>query len=87
MPSQRTSSQTASRDYCCGEIEDVVGALTPVVSGVAQVFHVLLVEFRLLLVVEVEEGDRTGGRLRSREWSRSSQRETTNAHMDGMEME
>ena len=41
----------------CGEVEDVVGALTPVVSGVAQVFHVL-VELRLLLVAEVEEGDR-----------------------------
>ena len=42
----------------CGEVEDVVGALTPVVSGVAQVFHVLLVELRLLLVAEVEQGDR-----------------------------
>ena len=42
----------------CGEVEDVVGALTPVVSGVAQVCHVLLVELRLLLVAEVEEGDR-----------------------------
>ena len=42
----------------CGEVEDVVGALTPVISGVAQVFHVLLEELRLLLVVEVEEGDR-----------------------------
>ena len=29
-----------------------------VVSGVVQVFHVLLVELRLLLVAEVEEGDR-----------------------------
>ena len=42
----------------CGEEEDVVGALTPVVSGVVQVFHVHLVELRLLLVAEVEEGDR-----------------------------
>ena len=41
----------------CGEVEDVVGALTPVVSGVAQVFHDLLVELRLLLVAEVEEGE------------------------------
>ena len=38
-------------------MEDVVGALTPVVSGVAQVFHDLLVELRLLLVAEVEEGE------------------------------
>ena len=40
----------------CGEGEDVVSALTPVGSGVAQVFHDLLVELRLLLVAEVEEG-------------------------------
>ena len=39
------------------EVEDVVGALTPVVGGVAQVFHELLVELRLLLVAEVEEGE------------------------------
>ena len=73
----------------CGEVEDVAGALTPVVGGVAQVCHVLLVELRLQLVVEVEEegrGRQTRGTLGSREWSRSSQRETTNAHMDGMEM-
>ena len=37
-------------------MEDVEGALTPVVGGVAQVFHDLLVELRLLLVAEVEEG-------------------------------
>ena len=42
----------------CGEVEDVVGALTPVLSGVVQVFHELLVELRLLLVAEVEEGNR-----------------------------
>ena len=41
----------------CGEVEDVVGALTPVGSGVAQVFHDLLVELRLLLVDEVDEGE------------------------------
>ena len=56
----------------CGKVEDVVGALTSVVGGVAQVFHDLLVELRLLLVAEVEEGEKgrqTGGRLGSREWS------------------
>ena len=42
----------------CGEAEDVVGALTSVVGGVAQVFHDLLVELRLLLVAEVEEEKR-----------------------------
>ena len=41
----------------CGEVEDVVGALTLVVSGVAQVFHDLLVQLRLLLVAKVEEGE------------------------------
>ena len=40
----------------CEAVEDVVGALTPVVSGVAQVSHDLFVELRLLLVAEVEEG-------------------------------
>ena len=39
------------------EVEDVVGALTSVVGGVAQVFHDLLVELRLLLVAEVEQGE------------------------------
>ena len=38
-------------------MEDVVGALTPIVGGAAQVFHDLLVELRLLLVAEVEEGE------------------------------
>ena len=45
----------------CGEVEDVVGALTPVGRGVAQVFHDLLVELRLLLVAEVEEGEEEEG--------------------------
>ena len=39
-------------------MEDVVGAFTPIGSGVAQVFHEVLVELQLLLVAEVEEGDR-----------------------------
>ena len=41
----------------CGEVEEVVSVLTPVVGGVAQAFHDLLVELRLLLVAEVEEGE------------------------------
>ena len=44
----------------CGEVEDVVGALTPVGRGVAQVFHDLLVELWLLLVAEVEERGEEG---------------------------
>ena len=42
----------------CVEVEEVIGVLTPFGSGVAQVFHVLLAELRLLLVAEVEEGAR-----------------------------
>ena len=45
----------------CGEVEDVVGVLTLVCRGVAQVFHVLLVELRLQLVVEVEEERKEDG--------------------------
>ena len=41
-----------------GGIEDVISVLTLVCRGGAQVFHVLLVELRLLLVVEVEDGKR-----------------------------
>ena len=41
----------------CGEVEEVVSVLTPVCRGLAQVFHDLLVELRLLLVAEVEEGE------------------------------
>ena len=63
----------------CGEVEDVVGALTPVGSEVAQVFHDLLVELRLLLVAEVEEGEEEHGR------ESGGQGEET-AHMDGMWM-
>ena len=39
------------------EVEEVVSVLRPVVGGVVQVFHALLVELRLLLVAEVEEGE------------------------------
>ena len=39
-------------------MEHVTGALTPVVDGVSQVFHDLLVELRLLVVAEVEEGEK-----------------------------
>ena len=48
-----------------GKVEDVVGAPTPVGSGVAQVFHDLLVELRLLLVAEVEEGEEEEGQEES----------------------
>ena len=65
------------RAFLCVEVEEVVGVLTPFGGGVAQVFHVLLVELRLLLVAEVEEGDRQEEGWEVREWSRSSQREAT----------
>ena len=41
----------------CGGNEDAISVLTLVWRGVAQVFHVLLVELRLLLVAEEEEGE------------------------------
>ena len=44
---------------------DVVSVLTPVGSGVAQVFHDLLVEPRLLLVAEVEQGEEEEGQEES----------------------
>ena len=59
----------------------------PLLAESHRFFHDLLVELRLLLVAEVEyegKGRQTGGRLRSRKWSRSSQRERT---MYGVEMD
>ena len=69
----------------CGEVEDVVGALTPVGRGVAQVFHDLLVELRLLLVAEVEERGEEEGQEESLEAESGDQGEDV-AHMDGMWM-
>ena len=65
------------------EVEDVVGALTPVVGGVAQVFHDLLVELWLLLVDEVEEGEEEDRQEEGEEAKGGSQVEETNKHMDG----
>ena len=69
----------------CGEVEDVVGALTPVGCGVAQVFHDLLVELRLLLVAEVEEGEVEDRQEESWEVESGVQGERV-ALMDGMWM-
>ena len=69
----------------CGEVEDVVGVLTPVCRGVAQVFHDLLVELRLLLVAEVEEGEKEDRQEESWEVESGVQGEEV-AHMDGMWM-
>ena len=65
----------------CGEVEDVVGALTPVGRGVAQVFHDLLVELRLLLVAEVEEGEEEEGQEESWEVECGDQVEETTTWM------
>ena len=59
------------------EVEDVIGALTPVGRGVVQVFHDLLVELRLLLVAEVEEGKEEEGQEESEEVKGGSQVEET----------
>ena len=53
--------------HFCGGNEDVISVLTIVCRGVAQVFHVLLVELRLLLVVEVEDGEKEDGQEESEE--------------------
>ena len=45
----------------CGGVEDVVSVLTLVRRGVAQVFHVLLVELRGQLVIEEEEEGKEDG--------------------------
>ena len=70
----------------CGGVEDVVSVLNLVRRGVAQVFHVLRVEeHREQLEVEEEE-ERKENRQEEGERRGSSQRETTTAHMDDMEM-
>ena len=71
----------------CGEVEDVVGAITPVGSGVAQVFHDLLVELRLLLVVEVEEGEEEEGQEESLEVESGVQGEERPLTCMAMQME
>ena len=57
----------------CGEVEDVTSVLSPVCRGVAQVFHDLLAELRLLLVVEVEEGKKEDGQEEGEEIKRGIQ--------------
>ena len=54
-------------------IEDVISVLTLVCRGVAQVFHALLVELRLLLVVEVEDGEKEDGQEEGEEAKGGSQ--------------
>ena len=71
----------------CGEVEDVVGVLTPVCRGVAQVFHDLLVELRLLLVAEVEEGEEEDRQEESWEVESGVQGEETTTTWMAMVME
>ena len=69
----------------CGEVEEVVSVLTPVVGGVAQAFHDLLVELRLLLVAEVEEGEEEDRQEEGWDVESGVQGEEV-AHMDDMWM-
>ena len=71
----------------CGEVEDVVGALTPVGRGVAQLSHDLLVELRLLLVAEVEEGEEEDRQEEGEEIKGGSQVEETTTTWMAMMME
>ena len=72
---------------CCGEVEDGVGALTPVGSGVAQGFHDLLVELRLLFVAEVEEGEKEDRQEEGEEVKGGNQVEETTTTWMTMMME
>ena len=65
----------------CGEVEDVVGAFTPVGRGSEQVFHDLLVELRLLLVAEEEERGEGEGQEESLEVESGVQVEETTSWM------
>ena len=71
----------------CGKVEDIVGALTPVGRGVAQVFHDLLIELRLLLVAELEERGVKEGQEESWEVERGDQREERTLTWMAMQME
>ena len=69
----------------CGRNENVISVLTLVCRGVAQVFHVLLLELWLPLVVEVEDGEKEDGQEEGEEVKGRSRVEEV-AHMDGMWM-
>ena len=71
----------------CGEVEDIVSVLTPDCRGVAQVFHDLLVELRLLLVVEVEGEEKEDGQEEGREVEGGSQVEEKTTTWMAMMME
>ena len=58
-------------------MEDVVGALTPAVAELHRVFPDLLVDLRLLLVAEVEEGEEEEGQEEGEEVKGGSQVEET----------
>ena len=64
-----------------------MGALTPVVGGVAQFFHDLLVELRLLLVAEVEEGEKEDRQEEGEEVREGLQGEETTTTWMAMVME
>ena len=71
----------------CGEVEEVVSVLTPVCRGLAKVFLDLLVELRLLLVAEVEEGEEEDKQEESEEVKGGSQIEETTTTWMAMVME
>ena len=71
----------------CVEVEHVISVLTLVCRGVAQVFHVLLVELRLLLVVEMEDGEKEDGQEEGEEVKEGSQVEEKTTTWMAMMME
>ena len=82
-----SSKSWAVRLITCGEVEDVVGVLTPVVGGVTQVFYDLLVELLLLLVAEVEEGEEEDRQEEGEEVKGGSQGDETTTTWMAMVME
>ena len=83
----KESTKNLANSTMCGEVQDVVGALTRVVSGVAQFFQDLLVELRLLLVAEVEEGEKEDRKEEGEEVKEGSQGEETTTTWMAMVME
>ena len=84
----RENKTKRKRKAKCGEVEEVVGALTPAGRGVARAFHDLLVELRLLLVAEVEDGEEEEGQEEGLEVeSGEDQREERTLTWMAMQME
>ena len=84
---KKESTKNLANSTMCGEVEVLVGALTPLFAGVAQVFHDLLVELQLLFVAGVEEGEKEDRQEEGDEVNEGSQGEETTTTWMAMVME